>query len=415
MRYIRRIALLSGLCMFALTAITSAAPLTIDQAVEMALKNHLDIKIAANEEQEARYSLQSAKGSKGVSFAASNNTYLKKPGSSTDASNSSMTLTLPLYSGGKNEGNIKIAETDVTKAELNAVKTKLDVKSNTISDYLTVIKTHQAQAVAQETVDNYQQHLTNVKEQNSVDNVAKADVLRSEVELADAQQTLLQAQNAYAVAVNTLKKQLRWKEAGELELVEEFQYVPFTMTMEESVAYAKAHSPELEKYRLSVQSAEQSVSVAKADSKPSISLASGMSWSDASIGENSEDTYVGLTTSWNLFDSQVTKSKVKKAKSAVDTARLELESQEDAIELSVKEYYLNMKEAEKRRDTTQLAISKAKEDYSIAVAKYRVGEGVILDVIDAQLALTTAQNNYIAAQYAYADYKAKLENGMGMN
>uniref|UniRef100_UPI002FD8B049 TolC family protein n=1 Tax=Anaerospora hongkongensis TaxID=244830 RepID=UPI002FD8B049 len=96
-------------------------------------------------------------------------------------------------------------------------------------------------------------------------------------------------------------------------------------------------------------------------------------------------------------------------------ARLELESQEDAIELSVKEFYLNMKEAEKRRDTTQLAISKAKEDFSIAVAKYRVGEGVILDVIDAQLALTTAQNNYIAAQYAYADYKAKLENGMGMN
>jgi len=415
MRYIKKISLIGGFWLFALTAITSAAPLTIEQAVDMALTNHLDIKIAANEEKEALYSLQSAKGSKGVSLTASNNTYLKKPGSSADASTSSMTLSLPLYSGGKNEGNIKIAQNDVTKAGVNSVKTKLDVKSNTITDYLNVIKTHQAQAVAQETVDNYQLHLNNVKEQYSVDNVAKSDVLRSEVELADAQQTLLQAQNSYAVAVNTLKKQLRWKEAGELELVEEFQYVPFTMSMEDSVVYAKAHSPELEKYRLAIQSAEQSVVVAKADNKPTVSLTSGVGWSDASIGENSEDTYVGLTTSWNLFDSQVTKSKVKKAKSAVDTTRLELDAQEDAVELAAKEYYLNMKEAEKRRDTTQLAISKAKEDYSIAAAKYRVGEGVILDIIDAQLALTTAQNNDIEAQYAYADYKAKLENVMGMN
>ena len=62
-----------------------------------------------------------------------------------------------------------------------------------------------------------------------------------------------------------------------------------------------------------------------------------------------------------------------------------------------------------------MAIHKAEEDYSIASAKYRVGEGIILDVIDAQLALTTAKNNYIEAQYDYAADKAKLENAMGMN
>ena len=415
MRYIKKIAPICGICMFALTATTSAALLTIEQAVNIALENHLDIKIAANEEKASAYSLQSAKGSKGLSLSASNNIYFKKPGGSASSSNSDLILSLPLYSGGKTEGNIKIAETDMAIAERNSAKAKLDVKSNTISYYLNVIKTHQAQLVAQETVDNYQLHLKNVQEQYSVENIAKSDVLRSEVELADAQQTLLQAENAYVVAVNTLKKQLRWKEAEELELVEEFQYEPFPMSMEDSVAYAKTHNPELERYRLAVHSAEQSVVVAKADRKPEVSLTSGVGWSDVSIGKNSEDTYIGLTTSWNLFDSQVTKSNVEKAKVAADNARLELETQEDSVELATKEYYLNMKEAEKRRDTAQLSISKAKEDYLIAAAKYRVGEGVILDIIDSQLALTTAQNNYIEAQYAYADYKVKLENVIGMN
>ncbi len=37
----------------------------------------------------------------------------------------------------------------------------------------------------------------------------------------------------------------------------------------------------------------------------------------------------------------------------------------------------------------------------------------MLDIIDAQLALSTAQLNYISAQYDYARYKAGVENAMG--
>ena len=38
----------------------------------------------------------------------------------------------------------------------------------------------------------------------------------------------------------------------------------------------------------------------------------------------------------------------------------------------------------------------------------------MLDIIDAQLALSTAQLNYISAQYDYARYKAEVENAMGL-
>lgn len=416
-KYVKRgsAGIVCAVCLLALTAMAGAAPLTMDQAVSRALENHRDIKIAANGEKQAEYALQGAKGSKGVSLAASNNFYVKKASEGTDTSTSGLTLSLPLYSGGKNEGNIKIAQTDVAIAEYNSLKTKQDVELNTVSAYLDVIKAHQAQAVAQETVDNYQLHLDNVNAQYSAGNVAKADVLRSEVELTDAQQALVKAKNASQVALNTLKDQIRWDNDDELELVEEFQYAPFTMTMDDSVAYAKTHRPDLEKYRLAIQSAEQGVTVAKADQKPAVSLTAGLGWNNSFTDEDNRDTYVGIATSWNLFDSQVTQSKVKKAQSAVDNTRLELESQEDAVTLAVKEHYLDMKEAEQRRETTQVAIHKAEEDYSIASAKYRVGEGIILDVIDAQLALTTAKNNYIEAQYDYAADKAKLENAMGMN
>ena len=48
-----------------------------------------------------------------------------------------------------------------------------------------------------------------------------------------------------------------------------------------------------------------------------------------------------------------------------------------------------------------------------AQEKYKAGEGIMLDIIDAQEALSTARQNYISAQYDYARYKAALEADMG--
>lgn len=405
-----------GLCLLAQTTMAFALPLTVEQAVSMALENHLDIKKAINSEKQAEYTLQSTQGSRGISIDASNTFYLKRINYPASSSSSAITLSLPLYTGGKNEGNIEIAKTDLTIAGLSLLKTKQDVKLNTISDYYDVIEAHKTQEVDQETVDNYVKHLNDVKAQYSAGNVAKSDVLRSEVELTDAQQTLIKAKNSYEVAVNNFKNMIRWKSSETIEFVEDFQYDPVNKTMEECVAFAKEHRPDVKKYRLAIDEAEKTVDVAKADKKPSVSLTAATGWSSTVLpNDDNKDIYVGVTSSWNLFDSQVTHAKVKKALSAVDNARLDLTAQEDSVELAVKEYYLGMREAEKRIATTKFAVHKAEEDYFIAEAKYRVGEGVILDVIDAQLALTTAKNNYITAQYDYVTYKAKLENAMGMD
>ena len=66
-----------------------------------------------------------------------------------------------------------------------------------------------------------------------------------------------------------------------------------------------------------------------------------------------------------------------------------------------------------RYGKTETAIKQAEEDYFIAQEKYKAGEGIMLDIIDAQEALSTARQNYISAQYDYARYKAALEADMG--
>lgn len=412
----RRSSGILGLWLLMQTPIGFAFPLSVDQAVKMAMENQLDIKIAANSEEQTKYTLQSTEGSQKVSVDASNTFYLKQIHYQAASNTTALTLSLPLYSGGKNEGNIEMAQTDVTIAGLTLLKTMQDEKLKTVSDYYDVLEKQKVQAVDQETVDNYLSHLNNVKAQYSVGNIAKLDVLKSEVELADAQQTLVKAKNSYAVAVNALKNLIRWKSAEPLEFIDDFQHVPVNQTMDQCVAFAKKHRPDVEKYRLTIGETKKNVEVVSADQKPSVSLTAATSWGSAILPkEDNRDMYVGVTTSWNLFDGQITESKIKKAQSAVAAAQLELESQEDSVEVAVKEYYLGLKEAEMRMESTQVAVHEAEEAYFIAEAKYQAGEGVILDVIDAQLDLTTAKNNFIAARYDYATYKAELENAMGMD
>jgi outer membrane protein TolC len=85
------------------------------------------------------------------------------------------------------------------------------------------------------------------------------------------------------------------------------------------------------------------------------------------------------------------------------------------IDLNVRQQYYNMREAQRRLIATQSAVKEAEEDYYITNEKYRAGQGIMLDILDAQVALSTAQLNYISAEYDYARYKAAVENAVGLD
>ena len=61
-----------------------------------------------------------------------------------------------------------------------------------------------------------------------------------------------------------------------------------------------------------------------------------------------------------------------------------------------------------------MAVGLAEEDYGIKVIRYQAGVGTNLDVLDAQVALTTAKNNYLKAMYDYNNYRSLLDKSMGV-
>ena len=114
----------------------------------------------------------------------------------------------------------------------------------------------------------------------------------------------------------------------------------------------------------------------------------------------------------NVFDSGVTWSKIHAAQENLAKAKESQRQIKDNVELEVRTDYLNLREAEKRITTTQVAVASAEEDYHIAVVRYQAGVGTNIDVMDAQEALTQAKTNYYQALYNYNTSKAALNTSM---
>lgn len=401
-----------------LTGAAEAAELSIEEAVELALAQNTALQITAKGEDTAQAALKAARGKNSFSLSASGGLTTGKSSraSRTDTGNASLSATLPLYTGGANEANIKSGEIGVDAARLATERERENLRYSVIKAYYDVLEAKRTVAIDQESVDKYQAHLTNVEQLYQAGSKARLDVLRSSVELANARQTLIKSQNDYEVKIVVLKNLLRLDQHEPLTLTEDFTYVPFYPAMEACVAYAFENRKDLIIDQYTLRQRELDVDAARAGYLPEVSLSASAS-EEREFHPQSSDSHnysAGVRVSWNIFDSGVTAAAVDKAKTARDVAALTLQKDKEDVDQAVRQAYYNMREAEKRLATTQEAVGEARENYYITMEKYRAGQGILLDVIDAQVALSTAETNFATAQYDYARYKAQVENTAGI-
>ena len=398
-------------------ALGSCAALSLSQAVDMAWQNNTSLQVTATDEAAAAAVLKKARGASGFALTAAGGFDRTKDSESrtTDTLTAKLTAALPLYTGGRNEAAIASGELGVKAAALLTQRERENIRLAVTTAYYDALEYGKTVKVDQESVDNYQAHLTNVTQLYTAGSKARIDVLRSSVELSNAQQTLIRAQSSYEIGLAKLRNLLNMDRTEPLQLTDDVVYQPFAGTAETCIEQAYRQRKDLTADALALQQKELAVKEAKAGYRPQVSLTAGVSLDDQRqpVRSQSHAFTGGVSVSWDLFDNGVVQGSVDAAKAAREAARLGLQQVREDMDVAVRQEYLNMREAEKRFNSTQAAVNQAEENYTIAREKYRAGEGLMLDIIDAQLALSTAELNYISAQYDYARYKAALENAMG--
>ena len=429
-------AALSVLCSQSVFAAT--LELDLDETIQRALLTNPDIKIAESQRKEAKADYSAAKSARGISISLSHSTgrngyadnrlnpiydnagnligtsYNKSIGNS---HSNSITASLPLFTGGELQGQIGQAKANYRSMLSAEEQAYNEMKETATTGYFNMLNAGNMKALRQESVDRLQAHLDNVVAQYNVGIVARADVLRSEVELANAKQDYITASNEYDVAEATLNNIIGTPLNTTLKLKDSLQYVPYDNDMAYCLAYSEQHRPELKQAEYGVDAAEAALVVARSGHMPKIYANASDNWGGNGSnwpGDDDENWSVGVTASINVFDSGVTWSKIHAAQEALVQAKESQRQIKDAVELEVRTDYLSMREAEKRISTAQVAVASAEEDYHIAVVRYQAGVGTNIDVMDAQEALTQAKTNYYQALYNYNTSKAALNTSMGV-
>lgn len=421
-------AALSVLCSQSVFAAT--LELDLEETIQRALLTNPSVKIAEYNRKAAKADYSAAKSARGISISLSHdsgrggyadpqyNQQLRIWTKGIDNSHSnSITASLPIFTGGELQGQIGQAKANYRSMLSAEEQAYNEMKETATTGYFNMLNATNMKALRQESVDRLQAHLDNVIAQYNVGIVARADVLRSEVELANAQQNYITASNEYDVAEATLNNIIGTPLGTTLLLKDRLQYEPYENDMAYCLAYSEQHRPELKQAEYAIDSAEAALVVARSGHMPKVYANASNNWGGNGSdwpGDDDENWSVGVTASMNVFDSGVTWSKIHAAQENLAKAKESQRQIKDNVELEVRTDYLSMREAEKRITTAQVAVASAEEDYHIAVVRYQAGVGTNIDVMDAQEALTQAKTNYYQALYNYNTSKAALNTSMGV-
>lgn len=394
------------------------AKLSLQEAINIALIQNTDLLITQKNEYIANAEFRKTKGENSFSATTVSNLDINKSESSPYEKSSSNRISgsFPIYTGGKNEASIKNSEISIKSYELQTERQRENLKLNVIQVYYDAIQARETIKIRQEAVDNYEAHYINVDQLYYAGTKARVDVLRASVELSNARYELTSAQNDYELRLATLRNYLNIDRNEPLELTEDFTYKPFSTPLVDCIDYAYNHRKDLLVDLYNLQQKELNIKIAKAGFLPSVnfSMGAGLTGNNSNSWDMKSDMSTSISLNWNIFDMGVTRAQIDAAKAERDIAQLTFNKDKENIDLNIREYYYNMRRAENQLQSITDAIKQAEEDYFIAKEKYRVGEGIMLDVLDAQKSLSESRLNYITAQYDYLRYKAAVENAMGI-
>lgn len=406
--------------------------LNLQDAMERAFNTNPAITIAGYERDSARANYNAARQSRGISISANHTTqrsgyddnrwvrnddgnggYWSK--SIGNAHSNTLTATLPIYTGGKLSGTIKQAKANYLYTVEGVQKAYNDMRSTVTNGYFDMLQAGNMQDLGRESVEQLADHLKNVEAQYDVGVVAKVDVLRSQVELANAKQTLIQYENNYQIAEANLNKIVGLPMDTQLKLDNLLVYTPYDKDLAYCLDYASTHRPDIEQAKQNVDAAKGALRVAISGHMPQVTASASQAWSSTNWpGDDNGNWGVGVTVNLNVFDTGVTNSQIHGAEADLAKAHETYRNTVDTVNLDVRTNYLSLREAEKRIDATHLAVDQADEDYRIAQLRYMNGVGTNTDVLDAQVALTTAKTNYLKALYDYNTSKTDLETAIGV-
>ncbi len=334
----------------------------------------------------------------------------------------SVTASQVLYAGGGVRSSIKSASLARDAAVLDLKSAINDALLSVRTAFYTVLLAREKITVQEKNLDLLQQQLKTTTDRFNAGTISSFEKLRAEVAVANAKAPLITARNDYRLAIESLRQALGFTTNKQeyLRKVPDFvgtlDYTPVTFDLQSAFTAAQTNRPDLQRLAKLVDSRDQSVTTAKSGNKPTVSAFGGYQLrrgSTNSFSDSNDGFLVGVQTQWNIFDGRATQGRVSQAKSVLEQTKLTYTEAQLAAEVEVRRAHSQWQQATELADASKRVVEQAEEAVRLSNARYNAGTGTQLDVLSAQVDLTTARTNQLQAYYSYNVAVAALRKAMG--
>jgi outer membrane protein len=392
-------------------------PITLDEAIDLSLKNSKQLKNSEARIEEATAALREsverklpeAKVTGSYVWLSSANIDLKTksgngsqnaPPKISQAMYGILNASLPIYTGGRIRYGIESSRYLAEAAKLDADGEKEQVIQNTIESYINLYKAKSSVNLVKEDLAEAQQRVKDFTNMEKNGLLPRNDLLKAELQSSSVELTLLDAENNWQLANVNMDLLLGLPEKTELipDSSEIKQNLTST-TLDEFVQTAYSKRKDLASLDLRKKAMETAVQSAKADYYPNLALTGGYIAADIPkflAITNAVD--IGAGISYNIGSLWKTKAKVQQAEARAKQIQISESLLNDNIRLQVSQAYLNWLSSQKKIDVYAKAVELATENYRVIKNKYNNSLATTTDLLDADVAQLQARMNLIFAQ-----------------
>jgi outer membrane protein TolC len=235
-------------------------------------------------------------------------------------------------------------------------------------------------------------------------------VVRAEVDVANARVDLINARNALRTARVALNTAMALDVNTPTEIKDNLEYEPVTLDRAALRAEALRQSPEYRQAKLQTSAAEASVQAASRNFLPNVT---GTGTYGGSQLELNPGWSLGLFFTWNIFDGGNLIAAYQEAKANLGAASARVKVAELTLIQNLEQAEIAVEAAQERIQAARVLIASSQENFRLAQGRFDVGVGTILELTDAQLALTQASNTETLALADYRIALAQLDRAAG--
>ena len=308
-----------------------------------------------------------------------------------------------------------LAATDAARAGAKSSAEDVEIqKQETVrlvkTAYYNLALSNRLVQVSQAQLDRALVNLRSAKGFFDVGTQPKSAVTRAEVDVANAQLSIIQAVNNVAIFRLTINQLMGIPINTPTEIQDNLAYAHVDFDAKSLLNESFARRPEYRQIKARYDQAEFTVKQQFRNFFPNV-VAQG-TYGGARADMNETYSY-GLQLNWTIFDGGGKIALYKQAQAQRDAAHARVRDTELTIWQQVEQAYVTVQQAEEAIGAAEKGVESADENFRLSQGRFDAGVANIIELTDAQLALTNAQATVAQALATYRISIAQLDRFMG--